>query len=253
MKTKHRITGAMAVAAALAVSGLYAAPMASATATAVDNGNGSFTVSGLAGAPSEIVWICTTSIPAANCNGLNLTWTYNYTAAIPTTKTFSAGTLVTQRGQIGVHNQPLADGVYNIGIGDTSGTLASTLSNVTIGTGGGGGSSSSAAASTVTLTLDVSATGTSCTDGNPSGVSGSWLTLPTATQCTQSGPTAKTGAVLLGWSTSANFPIARAQAQVDKKWGAIDETIDGTRMIFIPAGLATFVSGSNNLFPIWSK
>jgi hypothetical protein len=46
--------------------------------------------------------------------------------------------------------------------------------------------------------------------------------------------------------------VARAQAQVDKKWGVIDEVIDGTRMIFIPGGMATFVSGSNNLFPIWS-
>ena len=32
----------------------------------------------------------------------------------------------------------------------------------------------------------------------------------------------------------------------------IDEVIDGERMIFIPGGMATFVSGSNNLFPIWS-
>jgi hypothetical protein len=62
----------------------------------------------------------------------------------------------------------------------------------------------------------------------------------------------KAGAKLLGWSTSAAFPVARAQAQVDKKWGVIDETIDGVRMIFIPAGMATFVSGSNNLYPVWS-
>jgi hypothetical protein len=77
--------------------------------------------------------------------------------------------------------------------------------------------------------------------------------LPSADQCSQSGPTAKAGATLLGWSTSENFPIARAQSQIDKHWGVIDESIDGIRMIFIPAGMAVFVSGSNNLFPIWSK
>ena len=105
---------------------------------------------------------------------------------------------------------------------------------------------------TETLSLSVAASGATCAGGNPSGTSGSWLTLPGADQCSQSGPTAKPGAKLLGWATSANFPIARAQAQVDKKWGVIDEVIDGQRMIFIPGGMATFVSGSNNLFPIWS-
>lgn len=103
-----------------------------------------------------------------------------------------------------------------------------------------------------TLSLAVEASGASCTGGNPTGYSGSWLTLPSADQCTQSGPTAKPGARLLGWATSSSFPIARAQAQIDKKWGVIDEEINGVRMIFIPAGMATFVSGSNNLFPIWS-
>lgn len=127
---------------------------------------------------------------------------------------------------------------------------------VATGGGGGGGpapSSSQTTAPTETLTLAVAASGATCTGGNPSGISGSWLTLPSADQCTQSGPTAKADAKLLGWSTSANFPIALAQSQVDKHWGVIDETIDGVRMIFIPAGMAVFVSGSNNLFPVWSK
>lgn len=119
--------------------------------------------------------------------------------------------------------------------------------------GGGGGSSSSATTTPHTLSLEVAASGASCTSGNPSGVSGSWLTLPGADTCSQSGPTAKAAATLLGWSTSANFPIARAQAQIDKHWGVIDEVIDGTRMIFIPGGMAVFVSGPNNLYPVWSK
>ena len=116
----------------------------------------------------------------------------------------------------------------------------------------GGSSSSSAAAPLETLSLSVAASGATCTGGNPTGYAGSWLTLPSADQCTQSGPTAKPGAKLLGWATNSSFPIARAQAQIDKKWGVIDETINGVRMIFIPAGMATYVSGSNTLFPIWS-
>jgi hypothetical protein len=31
----------------------------------------------------------------------------------------------------------------------------------------------------------------------------------------------------------------------------IDETVDGTRMIFIPAGLPTLLSGDNTLHAIW--
>jgi hypothetical protein len=123
---------------------------------------------------------------------------------------------------------------------------------LTITGSGGGGSSSSAAAPLETLSLAVAASGATCTGGNPTGYAGSWLTLPGADQCSQSGPTAKAGAKLLGWATSASFPVARAQAQIDKKWGVIDEVIDGQRMIFIPGGMAVFVSGSNNLYPIWS-
>lgn len=113
-------------------------------------------------------------------------------------------------------------------------------------------SGGSTVATTETLSLALSASGATCTGGNPTGYAGSWLTLPGSDQCSQSGPTAKPGAKLLGWSTSANFPVARAQAQIDKKWGVIDEEIDGVRMIFIPGGMAVFVSGSNNLYPIWS-
>ncbi|CAB4691635.1 unannotated protein [freshwater metagenome] len=131
--------------------------------------------------------------------------------------------------------------------------------NITVGSGGGSSSSDSSTPSVETstpsvetLSLSLAASGATCTGGNPTGYAGTWLTLPSADQCTQSGPTAKSGAKLLGWATSSSFPVARAQAQVDKKWGVIDEVIDGERMIFIPGGMATFVSGSNNLFPIWS-
>ena len=116
----------------------------------------------------------------------------------------------------------------------------------------GGSASQESTAVIETLALAVEANGASCTGGSPTGYAGAWLTLPSADQCTQTGPTAKAGATLLGWSTNANFPVALAQSQVDKHWGAIDDTFDGVRMIFIPAGMATFVSGSNTLYPIWS-
>jgi len=91
-----------------------------------------------------------------------------------------------------------------------------------------------------------------CTGGNPSGYTGSWLALPSADECTQTGTDARTDAVLLGWSTSPNFPVARAQDQINRSWGVIDEEIGGIRMIFIPGGMSTFVSSSNTLYPIWS-
>jgi hypothetical protein len=111
---------------------------------------------------------------------------------------------------------------------------------------------SSAATPIETLSLAATSAGATCTGGDLSGVSGSWLVLPSADQC-KPGPLVKAGSKLLGWSTSAAFPVAQAQAQVDKKWGAIDETIGGIRVIFIPAGMSTLVSGSNTLYPVWGN
>ncbi len=149
----------------------------------------------------------------------------------------------------------IVNGTYTVYFAYYTSAPSSYFGSFTVdvgGSGGGGSSSSSASAPVETLSLSVAASGATCTGGNPTGFSGSWLTLPSADTCTQTGPNAKPGAKLLGWATSSSFPIARAQAQIDKKWGVIDEEINGVRMIFIPAGMATFVSGSNNLFPIWS-
>jgi|TARA_B110000285_G_C15049459_1_gene576178 hypothetical protein len=63
---------------------------------------------------------------------------------------------------------------------------------------------------------------------------------------------ARSNVVLLGWSTSPNFPVVRAQDQINRGWGVIDEENSGVRMIFIPSGMSTFVSSSNTLYPIWS-
>lgn len=120
------------------------------------------------------------------------------------------------------------------------------------GTGGRASASAVTAAPTATLSLAAASAGAVCAGANPSAVSGTWLILPSAAQCRPSDSSTRPSAQLLGWATSARFPVDRAQAQVDKGWGVIDEEIGGVRMIFIPAGRAAFVSGSNTLYPIWS-
>lgn len=149
----------------------------------------------------------------------------------------------------------LAAGSYDIFLlnTNTTTTVAQSQSAISIG-GGGGGTSSGAAASApveVSLSLDLATSDASCTEGSAvTGFAGAWLTLPGDDECSS---VTNPDANLLGWSTSANFPVELAQSQVDKGWGAIDDTFDGVRMIFIPAGQATFVSGPNSLHPIWAS
>ena len=129
---------------------------------------------------------------------------------------------------------------------------------VQVTSGGGGASSSSAPASAPTvetLQVGVSGSDTTCTGGNPTGFSGSWLQLPAAGDCQQTGPKAIPNAKLLGWATDPNFPVAIAQRQVNNGWGAYETfNAEGAMTgVFIPAGGSTFISGSNTLYPIWSS
>ena len=78
-----------------------------------------------------------------------------------------------------------------------------------------------------------------------SGVKPGWVQLPIVPE------TARSARAFLGWSTSPRFPVDRAKAQVSRGWGAIDEVIAGERMIFIPVGGATQVSGSNRFYAVW--
>jgi len=95
--------------------------------------------------------------------------------------------------------------------------------------------------------------GTTCSNSGESGIDGGWLTLPGANDCTP--PAAKTGATLLGWATTPDFPVAIAQRQVSNGWGAYESYNDDGQItaVFIPAGLATFLSGSNTLYAIWNQ
>lgn len=108
-------------------------------------------------------------------------------------------------------------------------------------------SSPSPSPAPVVSILSFQALDGSCgTSRSASGTNSSWVQLPGADQC------ARTGKVLLGWSTSPDFPVDVAKAHVDRSMGAIDDYFNGMRMIFIPAGGYALVSGDNTLYPIWS-
>lgn len=120
------------------------------------------------------------------------------------------------------------------------------------GTARGGGGTSIVAAPAPTLEMNLnSADGTSCTT-SASGTQGTWVTLPAASDCTA--PVARTGAVLLGWATAPNFPIAIAQRQVNNGWGTYEIFNEEGQItaVFIPAGGATFLSAAGSLYPIWN-
>lgn len=112
--------------------------------------------------------------------------------------------------------------------------------------------SAAARGSLVTLSIASQAGGAHCAGGSLMGYRGTWITLPASTQCTPSDATAPRESRLLGWATTAHFPVARAQDQVDRHWGAIDEQVNGMRMIFIPAGMSVLLSSDNVVYPIWA-
>lgn len=98
-----------------------------------------------------------------------------------------------------------------------------------------------------TRRIALSASGPSCNLASQSVVEGTWLRLPDSTTCT------KTGSKLLGWSTSATFPLDLARRQVTAGWGTWDGNVDGIRMIFLPVGASAAVTGDNTLYPVWDQ
>lgn len=96
-----------------------------------------------------------------------------------------------------------------------------------------------------TWTLAYDSHGGVCAAASVKALNSTWVQTPSATDCSLAGRT------LLGWSTSADFPVSAAQRQVDLGWGAMDEIVNGTRMIFVPAGMSTAASGDNVLHAIW--
>ena len=101
-----------------------------------------------------------------------------------------------------------------------------------------------------TLQLDAGSGGT-CPQTSISGLARAWVTLPTAADCAP----ASGNRPLLGWATSAGFPVDIAKRQVDRGWGAYELADSDGRptAVFIPAGGATRLTGANTLHAIWSK
>jgi len=91
--------------------------------------------------------------------------------------------------------------------------------------------------------------GGNCSASLISGSYGAWVQLPVSDICTP--PTDLGALTLLGWSTNLNFPRQVAQEQAHSGWGAIDAEYGGQRMIFMPAGAYTLMSGNNQLYAIW--
>jgi len=104
----------------------------------------------------------------------------------------------------------------------------------------------------VQITLDAPA-GADCIPGSVSGVAGTWVALPTTSQCRA--PNIPAEAKLLGWATEADFPIDIAQRQVDNGWGAYEIFNDDGQLtgVFVPAGGYTLFSNDTNLYPIYSR
>ena len=89
-----------------------------------------------------------------------------------------------------------------------------------------------------------------CVIPSISGIESTWVQMPTSINCTP--PRKLPGTELLGWSTSASFPVDIAREQVGNGWGVIDGEFLGMRMLFIPAGSYTAMTGDNTLYAIWA-
>jgi len=113
--------------------------------------------------------------------------------------------------------------------------------------------SSSVAPRAINLSFTLPS-GFECRFGSVEASIGSWIELPAASDCTvtpRAGDTSE-NSTLLGWATSADFPVEIAQRQIDNGWGAYETYNDDGQMtsVFIPAGGFTAISGPTNLFPI---
>lgn len=109
------------------------------------------------------------------------------------------------------------------------------------------GSSSSA---TPTRTLSLAASDdVSCSQSRVRGSLGGWVELPAADQCSVE---VNLSEQVLGWASQPDFPVDIARRQVDNGWGAYELTNEEGEItaVFIPAGGATLLSGSTQLYPI---
>lgn len=92
-----------------------------------------------------------------------------------------------------------------------------------------------------------------CDSAFVSALPGTWVNLPASDACTRE--TGSGGSTLLGWATTATFPVDIAKRQVSNGWGAYEMFDANGRLtaVFIPAGGATLISGSISLYAIWGS
>lgn len=108
--------------------------------------------------------------------------------------------------------------------------------------------SSSSATPTRTLSL-ATCDDVSCSQSRVRGSLGGWVELPAADQCSvEVNPSEQ----VLGWATQPDSPVDMARRQVDNGWGAYELTNEEGEItaVFIPAGGATLLTGSTQLYPI---
>jgi hypothetical protein len=252
------ITGFLATAAITSAPLALAAPAYAVASGTLVQSSATTIQADYTGVTAGNVLFCPTSIAAASCTFSNYTYLMGgFGASLPTSGTaFGVGASVYARATTSLTTLP--SGTYNVQLSVANpgppSTLA-TLSNAVVGSGGApSGDSSTAAVPAPTFEISLTPTdGTTCVNSSQSATGGTWLALPRANDCTP--PASKAGATLLGWSTTPNFPIDIAQRQVNNGWG-VYETFNSSGAItsvFIPAGRATFLSGTNTLYAIWNK
>ena len=246
MRSVHsliRRTGITAAVVALAGAGLVAAPPASATPFDAECGDNATTAS-ITLSPGDTFQVTnvTTSSEACEIGGAQGLLNNPSIVVLPgDTETYTIKSSATPGTGVVTFKHY---GSPPVGL-----TLTIT---VVAGGGGGGGDTAVSVPVAMSLSLGADAGGAVCAEGSfEQGMSGTWMRLPAQGDCSlPSRPNAK----LLGWSTSASFPVAIAQRQADHKWGTYEMVdADGTvTAIFIPAGWGTFVTSANDLYPVWS-
>ncbi len=127
------------------------------------------------------------------------------------------------------------------------------LTAIALASSSSDGSSSAAPRPTTFEFPLVTADGTHCTSSSQTGVRGTWMTLPAATDCTP--PPSKPNVKLLGWATSPDFPVTLAARQINNNWGTYETFGPAGDLtgVFIPAGRSALVTGGTTLYAIWSE
>lgn len=140
-----------------------------------------------------------------------------------------------------------APGAANAIIYDYNGGNPTSLGvRFTVNSGSGGTTASLTSLPTFALTFDAGS-GAQCEVASVLGVVGSWVSLPTAAQCTRA------NSVLLGWATTQDFPLEIARRQIENGWGAYQEqnASGAITSIFIPAGRSAAIAAPDRLYAVW--